>query len=341
MLLIGAGRRPPARLSVSRRNRSGGTRPLRRFQVRSQRASPAASSWSQLSLPGIAAGSAGAARSPGVLAPWGVGSPPPGGPTGGQWPVPRGWIPDGPHRRPPAPRQHAPPPLPGLLRCRVPGGGGAWRRGRATETSLPVPGGCGWPPPDLPAGWRRAPRATPASLSLCGTCLHIGGILWVPWPLLPEGAVLICGWSFLTLGRRAGWPVESFAAPARGWRPTRRGPSLRARVRGLRRCRAARPFVTTFASAWRRFGGRACPSTGDHARPGASGTLWSGLPAGQTPGFAALALSLRRAWSRRARWLPSRRTLTITRAQSATQILRPQAPAGVRGRRRRYVHPPG
>ena len=42
--------------------------------------------------------------------------------------------------------------------------------------------------------------------------------------------------------------------------------------------------------------------------------------AGQTPGVAALALALRRARSRRAWWSPSRRALTITRAQSATQI---------------------
>ena len=56
----------PRRLrSVSRRDRSGGTRPLRRFHERSHRASSATSSWSQLSRIGIAAGSAGAARSPG------------------------------------------------------------------------------------------------------------------------------------------------------------------------------------------------------------------------------------------------------------------------------------
>ena len=41
--------------------------------------------------------------------------------------------------------------------------------------------------------------------------------------------------------------------------------------------------------------------------------------AGQTPGFAALVLSLRRAWSRSAWWLPSRSALTITRAQSTTR----------------------
>ena len=53
---------PRRRRSVSRRDRSGGTRPLRRFHERSHRASPAVSSWSQLSRIGIAAGFAGAAR---------------------------------------------------------------------------------------------------------------------------------------------------------------------------------------------------------------------------------------------------------------------------------------
>ena len=42
--------------------------------------------------------------------------------------------------------------------------------------------------------------------------------------------------------------------------------------------------------------------------------------AGHTPGFAALALSLRRAWSRRAWWLHSHSALTMTPAQSATRI---------------------
>ena len=41
---------PRRRRRVSRSYRSGGTRPLRRFQERSQRASSVASSWSQLSL---------------------------------------------------------------------------------------------------------------------------------------------------------------------------------------------------------------------------------------------------------------------------------------------------
>ena len=53
---------PRRRLSVSWRDRSGGTRPLRRFHERSHRALSAVCSWSQLSRIGITAGSAGAAR---------------------------------------------------------------------------------------------------------------------------------------------------------------------------------------------------------------------------------------------------------------------------------------
>ena len=68
---------PWRRRSVSRRDLSGGTRPLRRFQERSQRASPATSSSSQLSLTGIAAGSAGAAGSPGCAGAMGCGEPVP------------------------------------------------------------------------------------------------------------------------------------------------------------------------------------------------------------------------------------------------------------------------
>ena len=59
---------PRRRRSVSRRDRSGGTRPLRRFHERSHRASPVVSSWSQLSRIGIAAGFAGAARASGCAA---------------------------------------------------------------------------------------------------------------------------------------------------------------------------------------------------------------------------------------------------------------------------------
>ena len=59
---------PRHRWSVSRRDWSGGTRPLRRFHERSHRASPAVSLWSQLSRIGIAAGSAGAAGASGCAA---------------------------------------------------------------------------------------------------------------------------------------------------------------------------------------------------------------------------------------------------------------------------------
>ena len=68
---------PWRRRSVSGRDQSGGTKPLRRFQERSQRTSPAATSGSQLSLTGIAAGSAGAARSPRVPGAMGCGEPAP------------------------------------------------------------------------------------------------------------------------------------------------------------------------------------------------------------------------------------------------------------------------
>ena len=59
---------PRRRRSVSRRDRSGGTRPLRRFHERDHRASPVMSSWSQLSRIGIAARFAGAARASGCAA---------------------------------------------------------------------------------------------------------------------------------------------------------------------------------------------------------------------------------------------------------------------------------
>ena len=75
---------PRRRRSVSGRDRSGGTRPLRRFHERSHRASSAVSSWSQPSRIGIAAGSAGAARAPGCAGAMGCGEPVPRGPQGGQ-----------------------------------------------------------------------------------------------------------------------------------------------------------------------------------------------------------------------------------------------------------------
>ena len=70
---------PRRRPSVSRRDRSGGTRPLRRFHERSHRASSAVSSWSQPSRIGIAAGSAGTARAPGCAGAMGSGEPVPSG----------------------------------------------------------------------------------------------------------------------------------------------------------------------------------------------------------------------------------------------------------------------
>ena len=64
---------PRRRRSVSWRDQSGGTRPLRRFHQRSHRASSAVSSWSQPSCIGIAAGSAGAARAAGCAGAMGCG----------------------------------------------------------------------------------------------------------------------------------------------------------------------------------------------------------------------------------------------------------------------------
>ena len=70
---------PRRRRSVSWRDRSGSTRPLRRFHERNHRASSAVSSWSQPSRIGIAAGSAGAARAPGCAGAMGCGEPVPSG----------------------------------------------------------------------------------------------------------------------------------------------------------------------------------------------------------------------------------------------------------------------
>ena len=139
--------------------------------------------------------------------------------------------------------------------------GGAGRGGRATETSVPALGGHGRPLPCLLPGRRRAPRATPsdpASAHLCRICLHTRGISWALSPPSSEGAVLTCGWSSPPPGRRVGWRAGPCAAPACGQGLTHRGPSRLARVRGLGWRRAACPPTTTPASAWRRFGGRAC-----------------------------------------------------------------------------------
>ena len=164
-----------------------------------------------------------------------------------------------------------------------PGGGGAGRTGRATGTSVPVPGGCGRPPPCPPPGRQRAPRATPgvaASPRLCGICPYTGGISWVPWPPLLEGAAPTCVWRSPVLARRVGWPAEPCAAPARGLGLTGRGPLSRARAQDPGQCRAARPPVATPASVWRQFGARACLTTAGRGTPGASGIPWSGPQAG-------------------------------------------------------------
>ena len=105
--------------------------------------------------------------------------------------------------------------------------------GHATGIGVPVPGGCGRPPPCLPPGRQRALRATPgvpASPRLCSSCPYIGGISWVLWPPLPEEAAQTCRWRPPAPGRRVRWPAEPCAAPARGPAPTRRGLLSRARV---------------------------------------------------------------------------------------------------------------
>ena len=209
---------------------------------------------------------------------WGARSQ--GGPQGGHRGQSRG---DGPWMGCTWPLRAPPLRPPGPPRGRPPGGGGAGRTGHATGISVPSPGECGRPPPCLPLGRRRAPCATPGVPTLarlCSTCPHIGGISWAPWPPVPGGAAPTCGWRPLTPGRRVGWPAEPCAAPARGPGLKHRGLVSRARVQYTGRRRAARPPAATLASAWRRFGGRACPSIAAGGRPGASGILWSGPPAG-------------------------------------------------------------
>ena len=186
----------------------------------------------------------------------------------------------GPHRRPPGPLW-VPPHL--HLRGRLPGAGGAGCTGRATGTSVPSPAGCWRPPPYRPPGPQRAPRATPGVSALprwCSTCPHTGGISSAPWPLAPGGAAPTSEWRPPPLVRRAGWPAAPCVVPACGPGPPHRGLASRARARGLGRHRAARPLAATFASAWSRFGGRVCPSIAGRGRPVASGTPWSGPPAG-------------------------------------------------------------
>ena len=156
-------------------------------------------------------------------------------------------------------------------------------QGRATGISVPAPGGCWRPPPCLPLGCQRAPRAMPgiqASPRLCSIPPHIGGISLVPCPPLPEAAAPTYGWHPPAPGRRVGWPAEPCAALARGPGPTHQGLVLRARVQDPGRRRAARPPAATLASVWRRFGGQACLSITGPGRPGATGIPWSGRPAG-------------------------------------------------------------
>ena len=277
---------PRRRRSLSWRDRSGVTRPLRRFQERSQRASSAACSWSQVSRIGSTAGSAGAARSPRCGGAMRCGEPAPRGAhrgARGAGPVPRGRILDGLHCWLPGPLR--PPPFrpPGPPRAGPPGGGGAGRTGHATGISVPSPGGCGRRPPYLPLGRRHTPRATPvvpASPRLCSTCPHIGSISLVSSSPVPGGAAPTCGWRPPAPGQRAGWPAEPCAAPMRGRGRTHRGLVSRARVQAPGRRRAARPPAAILASVWRRLGGQACPSIAGLRRPGASDIPWSGPPAG-------------------------------------------------------------
>ena len=280
---------PRRRRSVSRRDRSGGTRPLRRFHERSHRASPVLSSWSQLSRIGIAAGFAGAARTSGCAAsaepvPSGAhrGARGTGGARGARGASPAGMDMDPDGAAPPAPGPlRVPPHL--HPRGRLPGAGGAGCTGRATGTSVLSPAGCWRPPPCHPPGPQRAPRATPGVPALprwCSTCPHTGGISSAPWPLAPGGAAPTSEGRPPPLVRRAGWPAAPCVVPACGPGPPHRGLASRARARGLGRHRAACLLAATFASAWSRFGGRVCPSIAGLGRPVASGTPRSGPPAG-------------------------------------------------------------
>ena len=181
--------------------------------------------------------------------PWGVGSLLQGGPSGGPGgPFPRGWTPDGLHRRLPGPLRMPPLPHFGPPRSGPLGGGGRWAYGACHGDLRARPWVMWEAPPCLPLGWRRAPRATlgvPASPRLCSTCPHIGGILLVPWPPLPEEAAEACGWRPPAPGQRVGGPAEPCAAPACGPGPTYRGLPSGARVRGRR---AARLPAATLAS---------------------------------------------------------------------------------------------
>ena len=313
---------PRRRRSVSRRDQSGGTRPSRRLHERSHRASSAVSSRSQPSRIGIAAGSAGAARAPGCTGAMGCGEPVPSGAhREARGPAPRGWTLVGPHRRSPGPLRVPP-------HCRLrgwpPGAGGARRTGRAMGTSVPSIAGCWRPPPCRLPGLQRALRATPgvpALPRLCSTCLQTGGISLDPWPLAPGGAAPTSGWRPPSLVRRAGWPLEPCVAPTRGPGRLHRQIVSRAQARDSGQHHAVRLPAAALASPWSRFGDGVCASIAGRRRLVASGTLWSGPPAGalgrqgcaaagHTPGLAARALSFTRTWSRRAWCSPSRSALT-------------------------------
>ena len=79
VLHIGTGRRPPASSECVPEGPVRCDEAVALVQERSQGAWPAASSWSQLSCIGIAAGSAAAARSPGCSGSMGCGEPAPRG----------------------------------------------------------------------------------------------------------------------------------------------------------------------------------------------------------------------------------------------------------------------
>ena len=259
---------PRRRRSVSRRDRSGGTRPLRRFHERSHRASPAVSSWSQLSPSASPLGSPAqpghqGAPHPLSLFPAGPTGGPggPGEPGGPGGPAPRGWTLVGPHRRSPRPPQ-VPPYR--RLRGRPPRAGGAGRTGGAMRTSVPSLAGCWRPPPCHPPGLQRAPRATPGV-----PALPRAGGSGTDFRMAPSAAG--------SKGRLASRTVCG-ASVRPGAAASRARVALRARDSGWHR--AARLLATTFARVWSRFGGPVCYSTAGRGRLAASGTLWSGPPAG-------------------------------------------------------------
>ena len=187
--------------SVSRRDRSDRTRPLRRFHDRSHGASSAASSWSQLSCTGIGAGSAGAARSPWCAGAMGSGEPVPSGAHRGD----RGASSAG------MDPCWAAPPAPGAALVASPSPAAwpaAWGGGRraygACHRGPPCPpledvGGC-----LLVVHRGCSVHRVPGQVfqhrpGLFSTCLHTGGLSLVLWPLAPGGAAQTYGWCPLAL----------------------------------------------------------------------------------------------------------------------------------------------